>query len=1749
TATLQGGSLTFSNSAGLTPASPALPPSLASNATATVVFDVAIGAGAAPGPRTVSINITAADANSGADISKLLVAAGNLTILTPALIAVGTVQAPATVSRGQVFTAVVAVSNNGQSDATVSSAYMVLNDSAITLAPASYATTVPGLQTVNLSFTVTVGGTSVLGAHTVNFNLFGSDATSNAVLAVNNQNIGSINVVAPGALVITGSTIPATVSIPQQFSVNVAVQNTGGNTLINLQPVLGIAPAQAALTFQQRPGNPTTLNAGASGNFIWDVTVGSTATNLQETVSLDITGTDIGLGTPGLLVRQPTLAFIQVQTQANFTNGISAISAPLTVTQGQLYTQSFTISNRGQATANLTNVTLSFAGGGVSAVAAAGNPVTIASNTTPTFNFNVTVAGNAPTGAHQATVNVAATDANSLAVVTGNLANAGSVVVQTPAALNVLPMISSASNVSLGQTFRVTVPVSNQGEARADISGNLLQFSGSGLTVVAASPPPATIPGLQTVSYEYTVTVALGAAQNTRTALFSIFGTDGNAGTALAVNQQNVGSVTVVAPGALAVGNFSGASTVTQGQLFTVQVGVQNTGQNTVTNLAPVLKYTPSDLTPTLRAPAPTQVTGGQIVTFIYDVAVGNAPTIGVHSTAFTVTGVEPFLGTLTQTLQPSPSVTVQTQAAIAVAPLANPATLTASKGQLKQFSYIITNTGGASGATATIQAASLTFANMTDIQVAVQTLPPAVAAGATATVVFNVTVGPNSVPGNWPATVSITAADANSGANVSQTNSTTAGGLTIQTPAALSVGAFVDPSPVSISQTFNLVVPVQNTGQASATITTAFMVFSGNNMFANVTGPQTTIPGLSSRNITLQVTVLAGATPGARTGSFSIFGFDANSNAGISVSNQNVGTITLVTPAALTVVGTIIPANVSQSQVFNLTVNVKNTGGNTAQSLSSGLVVAGMSTTPSGSNPTTLAAGVTAPFVYSVTVPGGALGSQTVGITMTGNDISNGLTVTPINQNVGSFTVQTAPIVSTISVIASQTNVTQGQTFNISLTVQNTGQATANLSGVALTFSANGVTAAPSGSNPTTLSGNQIGTFNYTGSVTGGATVGTHTASVTVTGTDANSGSAFASGIRANAGNVNVQTAPSLSFTSYTGPTSGTQGQSGISHFLNFTNSGGADANITNATLTFGASGVNSSLVAPINVTVAGGGGGATIGFTTSIPLGATPGFATVTGGASGTDANSGAAVNGSGAVGTFQVQTPPSMQIGDVQFKTVPTGIDRAGSEVNPVTVTITVTNGTSANVATAHVSNTTVLTLGAGQFSVSNPGNLNTLQIAGGTSTTFDFTVTALTAAVTAQTVNFSANVTLQDAGGNTSSQSAATSWVVRNQADNVTAQGVKGQGIFSGGSANRGGSAGANTLNTPGGVATDGTNVVVADTANNRVLVFTSLGATTASKIIGQANNTATASGSGSAGLNAPEGVAIDASGRVVVTDTGNNRVLVFASIGSLPQFGAVAILAFGQPDVNSNQPNQGNAAPDGTTLNLPEEAWVDTTNDTLFIADTFNSRVLIFTGYDALVTAGTMPVTATRVVGQANNTGQTSNRGGAVGLGTLSFPASVATTGTRLAIADAGNNRVLVYNDLTAITTDGKSADGALGQALASDASPDRGGASPVQNGLDSPMGVRYGNASLFISDTVNNRVVIYDRNATDGSVATATDLIGQALYTTKTQNNTVSGSVDAFGLKTPKRSATIGAGNVFYVADQDNHRVLRFPVP
>src|SRR5206468_6569298 len=97
----------------------------------------------------------------------------------------------------------------------------------------------------------------------------------------------------------------------------------------------------------------------------------------------------------------------------------------------------------------------------------------------------------------------------------------------------------------------------------------------------------------------------------------------------------------------------------------------------------------------------------------------------------------------------------------------------------------------------------------------------------------------------------------------------------------------------------------------------------------------------------------------------------------------------------------------------------------------------------------------------------------------------------------------------------------------------------------------------------------------------------------------------------------------------------------------------------------------------------------------------------------------------------------------------------------------------------------------------------------------------------------------------------------------------------------------------------------------------------------------------------------------------------------------------------------------------------------------------------------------------------------------------SAPWSLWSDGRRLVVADTSNNRVLIWNSIP--TSSGKTPNVVLGQADFSTVTANTGGIGSAT--LNSPQGVTSDGTRLFVSDSGNNRVLIWNAVPTRSGTA------------------------------------------------------------
>ena len=339
--------------------------------------------------------------------------------------------------------------------------------------------------------------------------------------------------------------------------------------------------------------------------------------------------------------------------------------------------------------------------------------------------------------------------------------------------------------------------------------------------------------------------------------------------------------------------------------------------------------------------------------------------------------------------------------------------------------------------------------------------------------------------------------------------------------------------------------------------------------------------------------------------------------------------------------------------------------------------------------------------------------------------------------------------------------------------------------------------------------------------------------------------------------------------------------------------------------------------------------------------------------------------------------------------------------------------------------------------------------------------------------------------------------------------------------------------------PRGVwAQPGGPLLVADTGNHRVLIWHTLptaDATPPDIVLGQSSFTSDernrGAGPSADSLYVPTGV-LFWQGRLLVADAWNHRVLVWRALPE--QSGQPADFALGQATLDAGELNRG-GSPRADTFYWPYGLASDGAR--LYVADSNNRRVLV---WDAMPDACGQP--AEMVLGQGDFTQGEENAGGAPNSASMRWPHSIASDGARLLVADAGNNRVLVWNSLP--VANNQPADLVLGQndfAAVSDNQGYRLGSATLRF----PYAVALWNEQIVVSDTGNSRLMLWDDYDGLRSGAAADGVFGQADFLQNGENRWKLAGRETlcwpYGLSS--------CAGVLAIADSGNNRVLLWHGP
>jgi hypothetical protein len=197
----------------------------------------------------------------------------------------------------------------------------------------------------------------------------------------------------------------------------------------------------------------------------------------------------------------------------------------------------------------------------------------------------------------------------------------------------------------------------------------------------------------------------------------------------------------------------------------------------------------------------------------------------------------------------------------------------------------------------------------------------------------------------------------------------------------------------------------------------------------------------------------------------------------------------------------------------------------------------------------------------------------------------------------------------------------------------------------------------------------------------------------------------------------------------------------------------------------------------------------------------------------------------------------------------------------------------------------------------------------------------------------------------------------------------------------------------------------------------------------------------------------------------------------------------------------------------------------------FVADIIDNRVMIW---------NQIPLNRESVdvvLGQPNKYSTGGNNGG-ISASSLWRPVHVHSDGTKIAVVDYSNNRVLIWNSIP--TIDSTPADLVLGQA---NFTTNASGLSA--SALSAPSYVYWTSTRFFVVDQGNHRVLVWSSFPTSNNQA-ADYVLGQPNMTSNAANN--GGGPTAQTLSTP--CSVTSDGTRLIVTDYDNSRVLIWnPIP
>ncbi len=317
-----------------------------------------------------------------------------------------------------------------------------------------------------------------------------------------------------------------------------------------------------------------------------------------------------------------------------------------------------------------------------------------------------------------------------------------------------------------------------------------------------------------------------------------------------------------------------------------------------------------------------------------------------------------------------------------------------------------------------------------------------------------------------------------------------------------------------------------------------------------------------------------------------------------------------------------------------------------------------------------------------------------------------------------------------------------------------------------------------------------------------------------------------------------------------------------------------------------------------------------------------------------------------------------------------------------------------------------------------------------------------------------------------------------------------------------------------LNNPSAVHSDGVRMAVADTNNNRVLLWHTIpvvNGTLPDVVLGQPDFSGFIADTSPSGMRGPQGVWID-SGRLFVADTQNSRVLIW---NTFPTSNAQAPdLVLGQEDLNTrHEADLAKEVYEADDKRMLDPVSVTVSGNRMFVSDLGFNRVLVFNSVPTQNYAA-----ADIVIGQpdfsSSDPNNSANLCDTLGpleddgsrsenetpptnvpllvplppptteidpdepryprrcAATLNFPRFALMVREKLFVADSGNDRILIFDGIP--SANGASADLVIGQPNFVQLTESEGPGS-----MRSPSSMAYDGLNLYVADPFTRRILVF----------------------------------------------------------------------